>query len=67
MSQPDIMKDLAPTGKLRAAINFGNSVLAQKDPSTGEPRGVSVALARAGPAPERTGRARDFRRRRQGV
>lgn len=37
---------LAPTGKLRAAINFGNSVLAQKDTATGEPRGVSVDLAR---------------------
>lgn len=38
--------ELAPTGKLRAAINFGNSVLAQKDPATGEARGVSVDLAR---------------------
>jgi polar amino acid transport system substrate-binding protein len=38
--------DLAPTGKLRAAINFGNPVLAIKDPTTGEPRGVSVDLAR---------------------
>ena len=38
--------DLAPTGRLRAAINFGNSVLAQKDPASGEPRGVSPALAR---------------------
>src|SRR4051794_25388072 len=27
---PEVLKDLAPTGKLRAAINFGNSVLAQK-------------------------------------
>ncbi len=27
---PDVLKDLAPTGKLRAAINFGNGVLAQK-------------------------------------
>ena len=42
----DAVKDLAPSGRLRAAINFGNSVLAQKDPATGEPRGVSVALAR---------------------
>src|SRR6516165_347870 len=24
---PDVLKDLAPTGKLRAAINLGNSVL----------------------------------------
>jgi polar amino acid transport system substrate-binding protein len=42
----DVVRDLAPTGKLRAAINFGNPVLAQKDPKTGEPRGVSVDLAR---------------------
>ena len=42
----DAVKDLAPSGRLRAAINFGNPVLAQKDPATGEPRGVSVALAR---------------------
>lgn len=42
----DAIKDLAPTGKLRAAINFGNPVLAQKDPASGEPRGVSVDLAR---------------------
>jgi polar amino acid transport system substrate-binding protein len=31
---------------MRAAINFGNPVLALKDPSTGEPRGVSVDLSR---------------------
>src|SRR4051794_15837868 len=37
--------DLAPEGTLRAAINFGNPVLAQRDPATGEPRGVSVVLA----------------------
>src|SRR4051812_5217892 len=38
-------KDLAPSGKLRVAINFGNPVLAQRGPG-GEPRGVSAALAR---------------------
>jgi len=43
---PEAVRDLAPTGKLRAAINFGNSVLAQKDPASGEARGVSVELAR---------------------
>ncbi|HET7825727.1 MAG TPA: ABC transporter substrate-binding protein [Anaeromyxobacter sp.] len=43
---PDAIRDLAPRGTLRAAINFGNPVLAQKDPATGEPRGVSVDLAR---------------------
>ncbi|MBA2307097.1 ABC transporter substrate-binding protein [Candidatus Dependentiae bacterium] len=37
---------LAPAGKLRAAINFGNPVLAAKDAATGEARGVSVDLAR---------------------
>ena len=43
---PDVLKDLAPTGKLRAAINFGNGVLAQKGPN-GEPRGVTPELATA--------------------
>src|SRR4030067_2008363 len=43
---PRIRTELAPTGKLRAAINFGNPVLAQKDPITGEPRGVSADLAK---------------------
>jgi polar amino acid transport system substrate-binding protein len=38
--------DLAPTGKIRAAINFGNPILATKDPATGQARGVSVDLAR---------------------
>lgn len=42
----DVGRDLAPTGKLRAAINFGNPVLAQKDPASGEARGVSADLAR---------------------
>jgi len=43
---PEIVKDLAPTGKLRAAINLGNSVLAQKDAASGEPKGITVDLAR---------------------
>src|SRR5258706_12246126 len=38
--------DLAPTGKLRAAINFGNNLLTAKDPATGEPRGIAIDLAR---------------------
>lgn len=48
MSQisPAVRSDLAPTGMLRAAINFGNPILAVRDPSTGEPRGVSVDLSR---------------------
>jgi polar amino acid transport system substrate-binding protein len=36
---------LAPTGKLRAAINFGNAVLAKEDPDTGAATGVTVDLA----------------------
>jgi polar amino acid transport system substrate-binding protein len=43
---PQVVTELAPTGTLRAAINFGNGVLAQKDPASGEPRGVSAELAR---------------------
>jgi polar amino acid transport system substrate-binding protein len=42
----DVVKDLVPTGKLRAAINLGNMVLAQKDRTTGELRGVTIDLAR---------------------
>jgi len=37
--------ELGATGKLRAAINFGNPILAGRGPG-GEPRGVSVDLAR---------------------
>ena len=40
------LDELAPQGMLRAAINFGNPVLAQKNPESGEPGGVSVDLAR---------------------
>ncbi len=43
---PDVVKNLAPTGKLRAAINLGNPVLAQKDPAGGQPKGVTADLAR---------------------
>jgi polar amino acid transport system substrate-binding protein len=42
----DVLKDLAPGGKLRAAINLGNSVLAQTDEATGQPKGVTPDLAR---------------------
>ena len=42
----DVVKDLAPTGTLRAGINLGNMVLAQKDEKTGEPKGITVDLAR---------------------
>jgi polar amino acid transport system substrate-binding protein len=43
---PAARADLAPTGKLRAGINYGNVVLVQKDPVTGESRGPAIELAR---------------------
>ncbi len=42
----EIVKEFAPSGKLRAAINQGNSVLAQKGPN-GECLGITADLARA--------------------
>jgi polar amino acid transport system substrate-binding protein len=41
----EALKELAPTGKLRAAINYGNSVLAQQG-GDGTPQGVSADLSR---------------------
>jgi polar amino acid transport system substrate-binding protein len=38
--------ELAPGGVLRAAINFGNPILANRDLATGQARGVSVDLSR---------------------
>jgi polar amino acid transport system substrate-binding protein len=49
MAQPaaaEIARELAPSGTLRAALNFGNPVLVQRDRATKEPRGVTVDLAR---------------------
>jgi polar amino acid transport system substrate-binding protein len=46
MAPDAAVADLAPTGKLRAAINFGNPVLAGRDPATGEPSGVTIDLSR---------------------
>jgi polar amino acid transport system substrate-binding protein len=40
------VSQLTPTGKLRAAINYGNAVLARRDATTGEVSGVSVDLSR---------------------
>ena len=37
--------ELAPSGTLRAAINYGNPILATRDTATGEARGLSVDLA----------------------
>lgn len=41
-----VRSQFAPTGTLRVAVNFGNIVIAQKDPAGGEPRGVGPDLAR---------------------
>jgi polar amino acid transport system substrate-binding protein len=41
----DVVADLAPGNTLRAAINFGNPILARKD-ANGDPQGVSVDLSR---------------------
>jgi polar amino acid transport system substrate-binding protein len=41
---PAVRADLAPTGKLRAGVNYGNFILATKDRATGESRGVAIDL-----------------------
>jgi polar amino acid transport system substrate-binding protein len=46
MIPADVLANLAPSGTLRAAINFDNTILASKDAATGEPGGISVELAR---------------------
>jgi polar amino acid transport system substrate-binding protein len=40
-----LRSDIAPTGKLRVGINYGNPVLATRDAVSGELRGVAVDLA----------------------
>jgi polar amino acid transport system substrate-binding protein len=42
---PAGISELAPEGRIRAAINFGNPILATRDKKTQEPGGVSVDLA----------------------
>ena len=46
MSSSSLRSDLAPSGTLRIGINYGNPVLATRDPVTGELRGVAVELGR---------------------
>ena len=46
MTSPAITASLAPTGTLRAAINYGNAVLAARNAQTGELSGTTVDLAR---------------------
>lgn len=43
---PEVVAALAPTGRLRASINLGNPVVANRDKASGELVGVSVDLAR---------------------
>jgi len=43
---PAARAELAPTGKLRAGINYGNVILAARDEKSGELRGVHVDLVR---------------------
>ena len=43
---PEARRELAATGSVRVAINYGNSALARRDATTGELRGVTVTLAR---------------------
>ncbi|HEY3075997.1 MAG TPA: transporter substrate-binding domain-containing protein, partial [Burkholderiales bacterium] len=45
-TQPAALSELSPSGKLRAAINYGNAVLAVRDPQSGELRGVTVDISR---------------------
>src|SRR4051812_43662527 len=40
-----VLREFAPTGKIRAAINLSNIVLAQKAVAGAEPRGITVDLA----------------------
>ncbi len=43
---PELLHELVPGGVLRAAVNFGNPVLAQRPADGGDTRGVSADLAR---------------------
>jgi polar amino acid transport system substrate-binding protein len=45
MSSLSIVQTLCPTGKLRAAINLGNPILANLDSTTNQAFGVSVDMA----------------------
>jgi polar amino acid transport system substrate-binding protein len=42
----EALAGLAPTGRLRASINYGNPILARRDPASGDAVGVSGDLAR---------------------
>ncbi len=42
---PTVRADLAPSGTLRAGVNYANFILATRDPATGESRGVAIDIA----------------------
>lgn len=44
---PEISRSFAPGGVLRASINLGNPILANRDAASGAPVGVSIDLAHA--------------------
>lgn len=44
---PEILKQLAPTGTLRAGINLGNFLLVTGNSPSGDPEGVAPDMARA--------------------
>ena len=46
MPSPHLIRAFAPTGTLRASINLGNPILANKNPDTGVLFGVSIDLAK---------------------
>jgi polar amino acid transport system substrate-binding protein len=43
---PDTQKDIAPTGKLRVGLNYGNFLLVLRDKPDGTPQGIAPDLAR---------------------
>lgn len=47
MMLKDVIAELAPTGRLRAAINLGNSLLVAGRSANGDPEGVAPDMARA--------------------
>ena len=45
MNQSSVKKAFTPTGKLRASINLGNPLLANRSTETDQPSGISVDIA----------------------
>jgi polar amino acid transport system substrate-binding protein len=55
---PELRAELAPTGKLRVGLNFGNFLLTKRPPPGGEPGGIAPDLGRE--IARRTGLAVEF-------